>query len=213
MTHLQSISSPSIHSEDRAHEADHPTSTVAKFGMDQPLKLDCGIDLAPFQIAYQTYGELNADRSNAILICHALTARSARRQCASADRQGRLVGNHGRSRPSARYRQIFHHLFERDRRLHGIDRPGLDQSRHRQGVGAGFSDHHHPRHGPRADHAARPAGDRNTVLRDRRIDGRHAGAAMDRRLSASACSRRCRSPARRAIRRRTSRFTNSADRP
>ena len=41
--------------------------TLAKFGMDQPLKLDCGIDLAPFQIAYQTYGELNADRSNAIL--------------------------------------------------------------------------------------------------------------------------------------------------
>src|SRR5689334_3664616 len=73
MTHLQSVSSPSIHSEDRAHEADHPTSTVAKFGIDQPLKLDCGIDLAPFQIAYQTYGELNADRSNAVLICHALT--------------------------------------------------------------------------------------------------------------------------------------------
>ena len=46
---------------------------MAKFGIDQPLKLDCGIDLAPFQIAYQTYGELNADRSNAILVCHALT--------------------------------------------------------------------------------------------------------------------------------------------
>ncbi len=73
MTNLQSIHSPSIHSEDRAHEADHPTSLVAKFGMDQPLKLDCGVDLAPFQIAYQTYGELNADRSNAILVCHALT--------------------------------------------------------------------------------------------------------------------------------------------
>jgi homoserine O-acetyltransferase len=42
-------------------------------GLDQPLKLDCGVDLAPFQIAYQTYGELNADRSNAILVCHALT--------------------------------------------------------------------------------------------------------------------------------------------
>src|SRR6476620_11065675 len=73
MTNVPSISSPSIHSEDRAHEADHPTSTVATFGIDQPLKLDCGIDLAPFQIAYQTYGELNADRSNAILVCHALT--------------------------------------------------------------------------------------------------------------------------------------------
>ena len=38
--------------------------------MEQPLKLDCGVDLAPFQIGYQTYGELNADRSNAILVCH-----------------------------------------------------------------------------------------------------------------------------------------------
>ena len=73
MTNVQSIPSPSIHTEDRAHEADHPSSQLAKFGMDQPLKLDCGIDLAPFQIAYQTYGELNADRSNAILVCHALT--------------------------------------------------------------------------------------------------------------------------------------------
>src|SRR5204862_3363828 len=73
MAGLKSIVSPAIQIEDRAHEADHPTSLVAKFGMDQPLKLDCGVDLAPFQIAYQTYGELNADRSNAILICHALT--------------------------------------------------------------------------------------------------------------------------------------------
>jgi homoserine O-acetyltransferase len=73
MVNVQSIPSPAIHSEDRAHEADHPSSLVAVFGADQPLKLDCGIDLSPFQIAYQTYGQLNADRSNAILIFHALT--------------------------------------------------------------------------------------------------------------------------------------------
>ena len=66
-------SKPRDPADDRAHEADHPSSLLAKFGIDQPLKLDCGIDLAPFQIAYQTYGELNADRSNAILVCHALT--------------------------------------------------------------------------------------------------------------------------------------------
>ena len=55
------------------HEADHPTSLVVAFGADQPLHLDCGIDLAPLQIAYQTYGALNAERSNAVLVCHALT--------------------------------------------------------------------------------------------------------------------------------------------
>jgi homoserine O-acetyltransferase len=41
--------------------------------VDEPLRLDCGVDLGSFTIAYQTYGKLNADRSNAILICHALT--------------------------------------------------------------------------------------------------------------------------------------------
>ncbi len=54
-------------------EADQPHSPVARFGADRPLKLDAGGALSPFQIAYQTYGTLNAARSNAILICHALS--------------------------------------------------------------------------------------------------------------------------------------------
>src|SRR5260370_4291670 len=73
MVKVQSIPSPAIHADERSQEADHPSSNPALCGANQPLKLDCGIDLAPFQIAYQTYGELNADRSNAILVCHALT--------------------------------------------------------------------------------------------------------------------------------------------
>ncbi|MGB8274349.1 MAG: homoserine O-acetyltransferase [Alphaproteobacteria bacterium] len=42
-------------------------------GADRPLKLDSGTELGPFTLGYQTYGRLNADKSNAILVCHALT--------------------------------------------------------------------------------------------------------------------------------------------
>lgn len=41
--------------------------------LPQPLALDGGGELASPQIAFETYGELNEDRSNAILLCHALT--------------------------------------------------------------------------------------------------------------------------------------------
>ena len=59
---------------DSVREADNPRqSLLARFGPDQPLKLDCGIELAPFQIAYKTYGTLNPARTNAVLVCHALT--------------------------------------------------------------------------------------------------------------------------------------------
>lgn len=42
-------------------------------GADRPMPLNCGKTLGPFTMAYQTYGKLNAAKSNAILICHALT--------------------------------------------------------------------------------------------------------------------------------------------
>ena len=41
--------------------------------LSRDLPLDSGQSLAGVQIAFETYGELSADRSNAILICHALT--------------------------------------------------------------------------------------------------------------------------------------------
>ena len=44
-----------------------------ELGLDEPLKLDCGVKLGPFTVGYQTYGTLNADKSNAVLVCHALT--------------------------------------------------------------------------------------------------------------------------------------------
>ena len=44
---------------------------VAHFA--EPLTLACGRTLADYQLIYETYGELNAARSNAVLICHALS--------------------------------------------------------------------------------------------------------------------------------------------
>jgi homoserine O-acetyltransferase len=41
---------------------------------DQPIKLKSGAALPSYDIAYETYGELNAARSNAVLVCHALNA-------------------------------------------------------------------------------------------------------------------------------------------
>src|SRR5918998_4838179 len=54
-------------------QADEPSSPVERFGPEAPLAMDAGVVLGPWQIAYQTYGTLNAARSNAVLVCHALT--------------------------------------------------------------------------------------------------------------------------------------------
>jgi len=47
------------------------TSQVATF--DEPLKLRSGKTLQSYQLVYESYGTLNSDKSNAILICHALS--------------------------------------------------------------------------------------------------------------------------------------------
>lgn len=47
------------------------TPQVACF--DEPLALACGRSLNGYDLVYETYGQLNADASNAVLICHALS--------------------------------------------------------------------------------------------------------------------------------------------
>jgi len=41
--------------------------------LSEGLALDCGVIIRPLEVAYRTYGTLNAGRTNAILVCHALT--------------------------------------------------------------------------------------------------------------------------------------------
>lgn len=52
--------------------AEVPAQRVT-LGRERALKLDSGFELRDFPLAYQTYGTLDARRSNAILVCHALT--------------------------------------------------------------------------------------------------------------------------------------------
>jgi homoserine O-acetyltransferase len=48
--------------------------TPSKLRFDEVLPLRSGASLAPYELVYETYGTLNASRSNAVLICHALNA-------------------------------------------------------------------------------------------------------------------------------------------
>ena len=57
----------------KASEAESPSSKLVRFPAEEPLELDSGTSLGPWQTAYETYGTLNADKSNAIVVCHALT--------------------------------------------------------------------------------------------------------------------------------------------
>ena len=49
------------------------TVSAEKILIDKPLKLACGVVLPSHELMVETYGTLNADKSNAILICHALS--------------------------------------------------------------------------------------------------------------------------------------------
>jgi len=46
---------------------------VWRFPAGKPLRLDSGAKLEPLEVAYKTYGRLNETKTNAILVCHALT--------------------------------------------------------------------------------------------------------------------------------------------
>ena len=46
---------------------------IKKIIIKKPLKLDCGVTITDYPLAYETYGKLNQDKDNAIMVFHALT--------------------------------------------------------------------------------------------------------------------------------------------
>jgi homoserine O-acetyltransferase len=61
------------------------TQTIRVVEADPPLRLVCGKTLGPIDVAYETYGELNEQKDNAVLICHALSGNAHVAGFSSAD--------------------------------------------------------------------------------------------------------------------------------
>ena len=67
-----------IRNEDMSHTSALAAGSVGAvethyLELPDPVPLDCGRELHPVRIAYETYGELSPRRDNAILVCHALS--------------------------------------------------------------------------------------------------------------------------------------------
>ena len=48
-------------------------NNIKKIIVRKPLKLDCGVTISNYPLAYETYGKLNQNKDNAIMVFHALT--------------------------------------------------------------------------------------------------------------------------------------------
>src|ERR1700689_3124529 len=49
------------------------TAETQYLDLPDPVRLDCGRDLHPVRVAYETYGVLSPNRDNVIMVCHALS--------------------------------------------------------------------------------------------------------------------------------------------
>ncbi len=124
-THIDPSVCPSTPADAALRQVTDPESLVVRFPASEPLRLDSGREIAPLTIAYKpTATQRGQVERHSDLPC--ADRRPARREQASGHRQGRLVGNHGRPRQAGRHRPLLRHLLQHPRRLHGLDRPGLE---------------------------------------------------------------------------------------
>ena len=103
------------------------------------LPLDCGAALAPVDVAYQTYGELNEDKSNAVLALHAFTgdahAAGISPETGKPGWWDNMIGA-GKAFDTDKYFVICSNVLGGCR---GDDGTGLDQSGHGEAVRDGVS--------------------------------------------------------------------------
>ena len=114
---------------------------------ERRLTLDCGAELSAVTIAYQTYGTLNADKSNAILVGHALTGDqfvAERHPVTGKPGWWQVMVGPGKPIDTDRYFVICANVLGG---CMGTTGPQEHQSGHRQALWPGLPGHHHRRHG------------------------------------------------------------------
>ncbi len=159
------------------------TQRVVLFDRDAPLELESGVSLAPVQVAYETYGSLDADgrqRGARLPRAHRRRPRSrASRQPVAT----RLVGHDHRPGAPPGHGPLLHHLPQPPRRLRGHHRAVERRPGHRPRVWPRVpaADRAGSRHRP--SRAAQPSRHHACPRCDRRVARRHAGAAMGARPS------------------------------
>ena len=158
---------------------------------EEPLPLACGRTLDSFELAYETYGTLNADRSNAVLICHALNASHHVAGYYEGDEDNvgwwdNMVGP-GKPLDTERFFVVgVNNLGS----CFGSSGPTTNNPGDRQAVGRRFPDRHRRGLGRRAGAACRPPGHRPLGGGHGREPRRHAGARVGDPLSATASATR-----------------------
>ncbi|WP_085317056.1 homoserine O-succinyltransferase MetX [Derxia lacustris] len=65
---MSALPAPALDADETLH------STPRTYRFSEPLPLACGAALADYELVVETYGELDANRANAVLVCHALNA-------------------------------------------------------------------------------------------------------------------------------------------
>ena len=154
-----------------------------------PFALDCGQALDGMAVAFCTYGVLNAARSNAVLVCHALTGDqyvAGRHPVTGRPGWWDAVVGPARAIDPARFFVICANVLGSC-----IGSTGPRSLRpDRRAVGHRLPAGHHPRHGAGAKTPGGAFRHRPAVRRGGRLDGRDAGAGVGRDLPGRRVRRR-----------------------
>ena len=86
-------------------------ATPQTLRFSQPLRLRSGAELPAYDLVYETYGQLNADKSNAVLICHALNASHHVAGVYLDDKGQPRIDPAEFANPACSFQQVFHGII------------------------------------------------------------------------------------------------------